>query len=898
MHRQSIGLALGLSAILSLCRVSIAQTGFFHWESPHVSPLTLTPDATRLLAVNTADNRLEVFDVSSGTPVLIRSISVGLDPVSVRARNNSEVWVVNHVSDSISVIDLATSRVVRTIATADEPTDVVFAGSPQRAFVSISQRNQFMVFDPANPGAAPTTLAIEGEEPRALTVSTDGSTVYAAIFESGNATGAIRQQDVSNPAGPYGGTNPPPNNGTAFNPPRTPGLPAAPPVAQIVRRNSAGQWLDGNGRNWSTFVTWNLHDHDVAMINASTLAVSYASSIMTNVMGIGVRPDGAVTVVGTEAINEMRFEPNLQGIFIRVMLGSFSPATPNVVSTNDLNPHLTYTVHSIPQVQRNLSLGDPRAILWNIDGTRGYIAGMGSNNVVVIDGAGARVTQIDVGQGPTGLAMSLDGEHLYVLNKFDASISTVSTASNGELNRVTFFDPTPTAVKAGRPMLYDTHRTSGLGQVACASCHIDGRSDFLAWDLGNPAGTMKTFNESCRTPNCRDWHPMKGPMITQSLQNIIGVEPFHWRGDRENLASFDVAFTGLQGADSLPTPLEMSDFEDFLATIHYPPSPNRNFDDTLPATFPTTGGGNGNPTTGRNLYLTLPVLGGNTSCAACHTLPEGTSQQIDDPNLPLSPQPLKIVQLRALWERDGWRRGSATNSKGFGFNHHSEFDTLNALLNAGFNFGPPPQAPQNRRDVEAFLMCFDTDTHAGVGQQVTFDGTNNANATLINRLNSFVTLANSGVVAMIAKGRVAGIDRGYVYTGANLMQSDISTETTSPTTLRTGASAGNEITFTLVPTGTQLRQGIDRDSDGYFDRDEIDNCGDPANASIVPVMRGDLNADGNRNAADIPPMVAALLSPTSATPQQLCAADMNHDGALDGRDIATFTLCVIGGSCP
>jgi hypothetical protein len=34
---------------------------FVNWESPHVSPVDLTPDGSRLLAVNTADNRLEVF---------------------------------------------------------------------------------------------------------------------------------------------------------------------------------------------------------------------------------------------------------------------------------------------------------------------------------------------------------------------------------------------------------------------------------------------------------------------------------------------------------------------------------------------------------------------------------------------------------------------------------------------------------------------------------------------------------------------------------------------------------------------------------------------------------------------------------------------------------------------
>ena len=63
------------------------------------------------------------------------------------------------------------------------------------------------------------------------------------------------------------------------------------------------------------------------------------------------------------------------------------------------------------------------------------------------------------------------------------------------VTNVPLFDPTPVAVKTGRKHLYDTHKTSGLGQAACASCHVDGRFDRLAWDLGNPTGTMNTLAE-------------------------------------------------------------------------------------------------------------------------------------------------------------------------------------------------------------------------------------------------------------------------------------------------------------------------------------------------------------------------------------------------------------------
>ena len=897
--RRCTPLCLAPALIALLSTSAFAQTGFVHWETPHVHPIDLTPSGGRLLAVNTADNRLEVFNVLPAGLSPVASIPVGLDPVSVRARSETEAWVANHVSDTVSIIDLTTLRVTRTIFTGDEPCDIVFAGTPQRAFVSVSQLNQIRIYDPATPLAPPVILNIEGEEPRALAVSPDGTRVYAAIFESGNATGTVRQQEVTNPTGPYGGQNPPPNAGNVFSPPINPAITVPPPVAQIVRRNpSSDRWFDGNGREWTNFVTWNLHDHDVAIINTATLGLTYSNSLMTTVMGVGVKPDGTVTAIGTEATNEVRFEPNVRSTFIRVRMGAFNPATPLTTTITDLNPHLNYAVQSIPQASRDLSIGDPRGVVWHPTNGNGYITGMGSNNIIVINAAGSRITQIDVGEGPTGLALSTDGSRLFAINKFEGNISIIDTATNAELTRVSYFDPTPPAVKLGRPLLYDTHMTSGLGHVACASCHIDGRTDFLAWDLGNPAGSMKAFNQVCRTPNCRDWNPMKGPMVTQSLQNIIGVEPLHWRGDRENLAAFGPAFTDLQGADTIPSAGLLQQFTDFIATIKYPPNPNRNFDGTLPNAKNVSAGGIGNPITGQTLYNTLPVLGVNTTCNGCHALPTGTTEQIDDPMLPLAPQPMKISQLRGLHEKDGWRRNNPNNSKGFGFNHHSEFDTLNALLNAGFNFGPPAQAQQRRFDVEAFILCLDTDTHASVGQQATFFGPNNNDANLTARLTSFIALANSGTVGLVAHGRVAGQDRGYYYTGAGIMQSDRHGEIVAADSLRTGASNGNEITFTVVAAGTQLRMGIDRDVDGAYDFEEIVGCGDPANAAILPVPKADLNGDTLRNADDVPLMAIALVDPTSATALQLCAADMNADGRVDGRDITLFTRCVMGLGCP
>jgi YVTN family beta-propeller protein len=108
-----------------------AQTSFVAFESGPVRPLALSPDGTRLFAVNTPDNRLEVFAVSASGLTPIDSIPVGMEPVAVAARSNTQVWVVNHLSDSVSIVDLAATppRVARTLLVGDEPRDIVFAGS-------------------------------------------------------------------------------------------------------------------------------------------------------------------------------------------------------------------------------------------------------------------------------------------------------------------------------------------------------------------------------------------------------------------------------------------------------------------------------------------------------------------------------------------------------------------------------------------------------------------------------------------------------------------------------------------------------------------------------------------------------------------------------------------------
>ena len=894
-----------LTILLFMLWPAVADTAlaqaFVNFETPHVHPLDLAPNGRTLAAVNTSDNRLEIYDVAGGRPVHRSSVFVGLDPVSVRFLTNNIAWVVNHVSDSVSVVHVGQARVLGTIATLDEPADVVFAGRPQRAYVSCSQVDQVMVFNPKNLRAAPRIVEIEGEDPRALAVSGDRLHVYVAVFESGNGStvlmGGLEDDDdirdvvpanvVSDPAGPYGGQNPPPNAGSSFNPPMSSAMPSPPPVAQIVKQDERGRWMDDNGADWTAFVSgaqasrsgrpegWHLIDHDVAVIDTTDLSVSYVEGLMNANMALAVNPrTGAVSVVGTDAINEVRFEPNLNGTFLRVNVALAEPS--GATSVVDLNPHLTYRAPRIPQAERTKSIGDPRGIAWNGAGTRAYITGMGSNNVIVIDAAGRRKGQRDtirVGQGPTGVVYHRAQRQLYVLNRFDASISVVDADREVEVERVRFFDPTPPVIRNGRPHLYDTHRTSGLGHVSCGSCHVDARMDRLAWDLGAPNGEMKSMDDQNMTLDDEDffgnqqWHPMKGPMTTQTLQDIIGHEPHHWRGDRDGLEEFADAFHGLLGDDAPLGRGKMRQFEDFLATIHFPPNPLRELDNSLPTDVDLTGHfsigkfsaagtplPNGNAQRGLTLFRTAE-LSGDADCVTCHSLPTGAgtparhlgNDQFED--FPLGPNGeshlaligedasvqlgFKIPHLRNLYDKVGFETTQARSRAGFGFLHDGSIDSLSRFVSA-FQV----DSDQEVADLVALMLSFagsdfgtasgtsveppgspSLDVHAAVGRQVTISGAAQQSATI----EAMVALARAGDVDLVVKGALEGVERGAVYRAAtdDFQIDEAAVPGLSLAAVRELASPVSKLTFTVVPRGSGERIGVDRDRDGVFDFDEM-----------------------------------------------------------------------------
>jgi hypothetical protein len=542
--------------------------------------------------------------------------------------------------------------------------------------------------------------------------------------------------------------------------------------------------------------------------------------------------------VGTDATNEVRFEPNLKGRFLRVNVSRFASAgTPTIT---DLNPHINYTTHTSAPALRQRSIGDPRGIAWKADGSKAYVTGMGSNNVITITATGSRTTPtpIEVGEGPTGIVLDETRNRAYVLNKFDGSISAIDLTTDTETDRTAFFDPTPVAIKKGRKHLYDTHLGSGHGHISCGSCHVDGRWDRLGWDLGDPSGAMQTVSG-------KSFHPMKGLKTTQFLIDIInrGTGNLHWRGDRASFQDFAPAFRDLQGTDAPAEAASMQEFSDFLAASWHVPNPYRTYrpESTVAAstermnpnrvrftgtTFQTV------PTAGVRLFVAV-----NINCSHCHQtgtgrghLP-GNGSNTSAGVVNMTNNVDMVPDLRTVYRKNGFFYNTTECTSGFGMMSDGGMETV--FNRAGTNEYLGDYEPEllswaggitqvNSPSSHAFdLVHPSQDAMPAVGLRHTINGATIGTTTQITFMKALVD-EKPTEYGMIVKGIYGGEMRGFYYLGGDNYQSDLATQTVTHAQLTASAQGGSPLTWTIVHPNTRVRAGVDRDSDGTFDYQDGD----------------------------------------------------------------------------
>jgi hypothetical protein len=722
--------------------------------------------------------------------------------------------------------------------------------------------------------------------------------VYVAGFKTGNQTTTILEPMLCNGFNPHtpctvdnGSVSPGGNPGPATN---FEGK-QAPKVGLIVKfNNNTQRWEDELGRNWNHAVRFRLPDRDVFAVNANTLAqTSVFAHVGTTLFNMVTNPvSGKLYVSNTEAFNNVRFEgpgifggSTVQGHLAETRVTVIGPT----VTPRHLNKHIDYTKLAgnpgFDPTAKNHSLSTPLDMAVTRDGRTLFLAAFGSSKIGVFDTTelenntfdprSASANYITVsGGGPSGLALDEARGRLYVMTRFDNSVKVIDLASKLEIGRATLPNPEPASVVQGRPLLYDATRFSGNGEATCASCHIFGDMDDLAWDLGNPdervtknpipinfgdatsIGLGKLLfgvdTELNGTGATDDFHPMKGPMTTQTLRGLRNSGAMHWRGDRANgffgvnatdpnlsFNNFIVAFGGLVGSGETPSAAEMQKFTDFQLQVVPPPNPVRRLDNTLTSAQQR----------GRNFYfgsrpsdgINIPIIGGTTfNCNGCHVVDPaqgffGTGRNSSFEGIT---QIIKIPHLRNQYAKVGMFGAPKVDFflapdtgnlgdqiRGFGFVHDGSTDTLfrfltaivfRPLLTSGFPLFNPDGT---RKDVEQFLLAFDSDLAPIVGQQVTLTS---ANATtvgpridlMIQRARTtFVSKALGGAVRecdLVAQVAQGGRIKGFLFdpVAGNFIPDDGSARVTDGALRALAATLGQEVTYTCAPPGSGGRLAL------------------------------------------------------------------------------------------
>src|SRR6266478_1587157 len=308
--------------------------------------------------------------------------------------------------------------------------------------------------------------------------------------------------------------------------------------------------------------------------------------------------------------------------------------------------------------------------------------------------------------------------------------------------------------------------------------------------------------------------------------NAPGGDPFDENGA---FLKFIVAFDGLVGKTGSISSTEMQQFADFILQVTYPPNPIRHLDNSLTS----------DQQAGRNFYFNITSDTVQT-CNGCHHLDPSLGFFGTDgfSSFEAETQDFKIPHLRNAYQKVGMFGMPALNSainagnngnqgpqvRGFGFLHDGSVDTLFRFHNATvFNGGFDPNGGDTtRRQVEQFVLAFDSNFAPIVGQQITLTSTNAA--TVGPRIDLLLARAGQNECDVVVKGTVGGVQRGAVRVAgaATGFKTDRAADPllTDAQVRNLATTAGQELTYTCVPPGSGIRIGIDRDEDGCLDHDD------------------------------------------------------------------------------
>jgi DNA-binding beta-propeller fold protein YncE len=440
-----------------------------------------------LLAVSDATaGELVVLDPGTGTPR--RAARLAGQPRGLAWSGAGRVLVAEYGAGTVAEVDATEGTVVRHLAVGPKPTDVAVSADGARVLVPDFGLGQVLILDGAS-GRAQATVPV-APYPYAIALAPGGSTaVVTHLIASGDATrpdaaASVTLIDVV---------------GEKVS--ATVRLPFGSSSARGVRCSPDGRWAYVSHTLGRTTVPttqlqrgW-INTNALSIIDLSARSL-YATVLLdrlnegaANPWGVEVSGDGKtlwVAAAGVHTVNRVDL-----GLLHRLLAGQI----PAELVRSGKRPTL--------QDRFKDGYNRPLSDVWF------EIAADPSKRTLLADDLGAlhgagvlQTTRLGTAQGPRGIALSPDGKQLAVALYYAGQVGLVN-AAGGKVDRYVSVgtQPDETWARQGERVFNDATITL-QSWLSCATCHVDGRSDGLNWDLVNDGlGNPKNTKAIVYTPN-------------------------------------------------------------------------------------------------------------------------------------------------------------------------------------------------------------------------------------------------------------------------------------------------------------------------------------------------------------------------------------------------------------
>ncbi|MER5428517.1 IPT/TIG domain-containing protein [Streptomyces sp. NPDC002588] len=299
--------------------------------------IALTPDGTRAYVANRASNTVSVIDTATST--VTHTIPTGAGPTfTAVGPDGTRAYVVLNTDGAVSVIDTATNTVTADIPVGAGASVVALSPDGARAYVSVQPADTVSVIDTATDTVI-DTVPVPGA-PIGVAITPDGTRVYVASLMSNTVSVIDTATDTVTASIPVG-----------INPIL---LTAAPDGAHV-------------------YVT-NVGDSTISVIDTATETVSAVIGVSAQPRIVAVSPDGRHAYVA-----------------------NYEPDTVSVIDTAG---------HTVVE---NIGVGDgPTGIAVAPDGTHAYV----TNNAAGTVGVMATTVIPDQASTAGGTTVTLTGHHL------------------------------------------------------------------------------------------------------------------------------------------------------------------------------------------------------------------------------------------------------------------------------------------------------------------------------------------------------------------------------------------------------------------------------------------------------------------------------------------------------